>query len=192
MSLVAEGTFQRNTVAVKSALLSIRGGNPEAILTVGPYKPIAEFIKLARGLGMTQPIVNISFVGAEALAKELGPVGDGVIVTQVVPLPWDTSISAVAQYQAGLTSYDPEAKPGFISLEGYLVGRLTIMALERIDGEITREALLRVFEENGAFDLQGLMAQFGAGDNQGLEDVFLTVIQPDGSFKQIDRLTPAS
>ena len=49
MTLAAEGAFQRNTTAVKSALLSIRAANPEAIVTVGPYKPIAEFIKLARG-----------------------------------------------------------------------------------------------------------------------------------------------
>jgi len=192
MRLVAEGTFERNTVAVKSALLAIRGGAPEAILTVGPYKPIAEFVKLARGLGMNQPIVAISFVGAEALARELGPTGEGVIVTQVVPLPWDTSIPAVAQYQKALKAYDPAANPGFISLEGYLVGRLTIMALQRIDGDVTREALLHVMEENGTFDLQGLMAKFGKGDNQGLEEVFLTIIQPDGSFKQVDRLTPAS
>jgi hypothetical protein len=91
-----------------------------------------------------------------------------------------------------MASYDPAAKPGFISLEGYLVGRLTIMALQRLDGEVTREALLRTIEENGAFDLQGLMAQFGKGDNQGLDQVFLTIIQPDGSFRQVDRLTPAS
>jgi branched-chain amino acid transport system substrate-binding protein len=192
MSLVAEGTFQRNTVAVKTALLSIRAANPDAIVTVGPYKPIAEFVKLARSLGMNQPIVAISFVGAEALARELGPAGDGVIVTQVVPLPWDTSIPVVGQYQKAMASYDPAAKPGFISLEGYLVGRLTIMALQRLDGEVTRDALLRVIEENGAFDLHGLMAQFGKGDNQGLDDVFLTIIQPDGSFRQVDRLTPAS
>ena len=173
MSLVAEGTFQRNTVAVKTALLAIRAANPDAIVTVGPYKPIAEFVKLARSLGI---------VGAEALARELGPAGDGVIVTQVVPLPWDTSIPVVAQYQKAMASYDPAAKPGFISLEGYLVGRLTIMALQRVDGEVTREALLRAIEENGSFDLQGLMAQFGKGDNQGLDEVFLTIIQPDGSY----------
>jgi branched-chain amino acid transport system substrate-binding protein len=122
MQLVAEGTFQRNTVAVKSALLAIRGGQLEAIVTVGPYKPIAEFVKLSRSLGMNQPIVGISFVGAEALARELGPAGDGVIVTQVVPLPWDTSIAAVAQYQRALKAYDPKANHCFISLEGYLVG----------------------------------------------------------------------
>jgi hypothetical protein len=45
---------------------------------------------------------------------------------------------------------------------------MTIMALHRIDGEVTREALLQSIEKNGPFDLQGLMATFGDGDNQGL------------------------
>ena len=39
MKLVAEGTFERNTVAVKAALLNIRKGDPEAVIMVGPYKP---------------------------------------------------------------------------------------------------------------------------------------------------------
>jgi hypothetical protein len=36
------------------------------------------------------------------------------------------------------------------------------------------------------------MATFGDGDNQGLDEVFLTIIQRDGTFKQVDRLGPAS
>jgi len=48
MEIAAEGTFERNTVAVKSALLSIKRAEPEAVVMVGPYKPSAEFIKLAR------------------------------------------------------------------------------------------------------------------------------------------------
>lgn len=34
MKLAAEGTFERNTVAVKSALLEIRKGDPKAVITV--------------------------------------------------------------------------------------------------------------------------------------------------------------
>ena len=46
MALVASGTFKRNTTAVKSALLDIMKGDPQAVVTVGPYQPIAEFVKL--------------------------------------------------------------------------------------------------------------------------------------------------
>src|SRR5712691_12880442 len=48
MEIAAEGTFERNTVAVKSALLTLKRAEPEAVVMVGPYKPCAEFIKLAR------------------------------------------------------------------------------------------------------------------------------------------------
>ena len=69
---------------------------------VGAYKPCAEFIKLARRLKLDAVFVNISFVGANALAKELGEDGKGVVVTQVVPFPGDTSIPLVARYQKAL------------------------------------------------------------------------------------------
>src|SRR6202030_1946376 len=35
LSLVASGTYKRNTTAVKSALLEIMKGNPQAVVTVG-------------------------------------------------------------------------------------------------------------------------------------------------------------
>jgi ABC-type branched-subunit amino acid transport system substrate-binding protein len=65
MKLVAEGTYERNTTAVKMALLEIRKADPEAIVMVGAYKPCAEFIKLAHRLKLNPVFVNISFVGAQ-------------------------------------------------------------------------------------------------------------------------------
>ena len=133
MQLVSEGNFARNTVAVKMALLSIRKGDPEAVILIGPYKPCAEFIKLARQIKMNARFVNISFVGSNALAKELGPDGSDVIVTQVVPFPRDTTIPLVSRYQAAIEAIDSNAQPGFVTLEGYTVGRLVVEALGRVD-----------------------------------------------------------
>src|SRR5436190_15140968 len=188
MSLVASGTFKRNTTAVKSALLEIMKAHPEAVVTVGPYKPIAEFIKLARQAEMDAVFVAISFVGSDALAQEMGDKGAGVIVSQVVPFPGDKSVPVVASYQAALAALDPEAKPGFVSLEGYLVGRLVIEALKRVPGEPTREALLDAIFHTGSFDLDGLELTYGPANNQGMDEVFFTILQADGSFKAVTRL----
>jgi ABC-type branched-subunit amino acid transport system substrate-binding protein len=188
MSLVASGTFRRNTTAVKSALLEIMKANPEAVVTVGPYKPIAEFIKLARQAKMDAVFVAISFVGPDALAQEMGDKGAGVIVSQVVPFPGDTSLPVVASYQTALAALDPNAKPGFVSLEGYLVGRLVIEALKRVPGEPTREALLDAITSTGAFDLDGIELVYGPAKNQGMDQVFFTILQADGSFKPVTRL----
>ena len=188
MQLVAEGTYQRNTTAVKSALLDIRKADPQAVVIVGAYKPAAEFIKLARKVKMDATFVNISFVGSKALADELGPDGAGVVVTQVVPFPWDSSIPLVSEYQAALKASNPDAEPGFVSLEGYITGRIAIEALRKIDGDVTRQAMLDAIYNTGSFDLGGVTLSYGPGDNQGMDEVFLSIIQPDGSFKSVERL----
>src|SRR6201996_5618456 len=124
MELTAEGTFERNTMAVASAMRTLKRAEPEAVVMVGTYGPCAEFIKLARRSGFNPVFINISFVGAVALAKELGPEGQGVVVSQVVPFPWDASVKLVADYQAAEKALDPSLMPDFVSLEGYLSGRL--------------------------------------------------------------------
>jgi ABC-type branched-subunit amino acid transport system substrate-binding protein len=155
---------------------------------VGAYKPCAEFIKLANQIKLDAVFVNISFVGSNALAEELGEDGKGVVVTQVVPLPTDTGIPLVAQYQAALKAASPDAEPGFVSLEGYMVGRLVVAALEKLGGDVTQAGLLATIREVGTFDLSGIQLTYGPDDNQGMDQVFLTVIQADGSFKAVDRL----
>ncbi len=186
MTLAAEGTYTRNTTAVKRALLDIRKVEPDAVVMVGAYKPVAEFIKLARSLDLDSTFVNISFVGSAALAEELGDAGEGVIISQVVPFPWDSSVPVVVQYTRALEAFDPSAEPGFISLEGYIVGRLAIQALNDAGQDLTRETFLAALAGLRAIDLGGVTMAFGADDNQGMDDVFLTRITAGGAFEPID------
>lgn len=188
MELVAHGTYQRNTVAVKSALLSIRKAKPDAVVMVGAYKPIAEFVKLAKRVKMKSTFVTISFVGSKALAKELGKAGEGVVITQVVPMPEDQSLPLIVDYQAALRAVDADADPGFVSLEGYMVGRLMIKALKEQKGELTRDSLLAAINQVGTFDLGGVKLEYGASDNQGMDKVFMSVINSDGTFRYVDKL----
>jgi branched-chain amino acid transport system substrate-binding protein len=187
LTLVASGSFRRNTVAVKSALLDIMKAEPEAVVTVAPYKPVAQFIKVAHQVQLNAVFVAISFVGSDSLAKELGKDGAGVIVSQVVPSPWDDSLPVVASYQHALTAADAAAKPGFVSLEGYVVGRLVVDALKRIKGEPTREGLLDAIG-SGPFDMGGIALSYGPAKNQGSDHVFFTILQANGTFKPVSRL----
>jgi len=192
LPIAAEGTYERNTTAVKTALLNIKREDPEAVVMVGAYKPSAEFIKLSRKIGFDPVFVNISFVGASALAKELGEEGKGVIVSQVVPFPWDASIKVVADYQAAIKAVDDKAEPEFVSLEGYLVGRLAIAALDKAGANVTREGFLKAIHDNGTFDFGGLTMTFGPNDNEGLDHVFMTMIEANGRFKAIEKMVRLS
>ncbi len=188
MTLAVEATYPRNTRAVKTAVLDLRLGNPEAVIIVGAYQPVATFIKWSRRLGFNPVFVNISFVGSSALAHALGASGKGVIVTQVVPFPHDKRIPVVSQYHEALRAVAVDAEPGFVSLEGYLTGRVAVEALRRAGTDPSREGFISALQKAGALDLGGFVLRYGESDNQGSDRVYLTVIDDSEGFRSIRRV----
>ncbi len=188
MKPTSVGRYPRNTTAVKTGLLDLMNGSPEAVIIIGAYKPVSALILWARQLEFDPVFVNISFVGSNALAQELGATGAGVYVTQVVPFPQDDSIPIVASYHRALQSYDPTAEPGFVSLEGYMAGRLAIAGVESCGQEVDRKCFLDNIKGSGPIDLDGFILEYGETDNQGSDKVFLTVIGRDGAYHPIDTL----
>ena len=188
MEPVAIGLYPRNTEAVKTALLDLRQGNPEAIIMIGVYKPVATLIAWAKHTGMDPVFTTVSFVGSNALAQELGSVSAGVFVTQVVPFPTDDSLPVVAAYLRALWVYAADAVPGFVSFEGYLAGRLVIAGLDGCGPEVSRTCFLDSLRRTDVIDIDGFELRYGDGDNQGSDAVFLTMIGSDGAYHPIDTL----
>ena len=187
MELVASWYYRRNTEAVKSAVFRIAETEPDAVIMVGTHLPTARAVEMLRDQMDPDPVfMSVSFVGSNALAGELGAFGEGVHVTQVVPLPDGDSIPALAEYRAALAAYDPTAEPGFVSLEGYLAGRLAIAGLELCGPDVSRECFLNEVQNAGTINLDGFELMFGSMDNQGSDAVFLTMIGSDGQYVSVE------
>ena len=190
MEPVSIGLYPRNTTAVKAALLDLNLGDPEAVIMIGAYEPVAAIVELARHTGTDPIFLTVSFVGSNALANELGSDGAGVYVTQVVPFPTDDSLPIVSSYLNALEAYDRFIAPGFVSFEGYLAGRLAIEGLERCGAELDRACFLSILNNSDEIDIDGFKLQFGAGgDNQGSDNVFITVIGEDGEYHPVETLS---
>ena len=188
MQPVVSWHYPRNTIAVKAATLRIAEAHPEAVIMIGAYAPVARAIELLRR-DIDPVFMTVSFVGSNALAEELGAAGEGVYVTQVVPLPQDGDIPVVARYHAALAAYDPDAEPGFVSLEGYLAGRLAVAGLQACGRELTRKCFLDGAHNVGTIDIDGFRLLYEPeDDNQGSDTVFITVIGADGEYHQVDKL----
>ena len=188
---VSVGLYPRNTTSVKTALLDLAHGEPEAVIMVGAYEPIGVFIQWVHETELLEAdFITLSFVGSNALAELLGPQGEGIYVTQVVPFPTDESLPVVASYLKALGEYAPDAIPGFVSLEGYLAGRLAILGLESCGPVPTRECFMGGLLNSGDLDIDGFQMSFSTDryDNQGSDRVFLTVIGADGKYHAIDSL----
>ncbi len=189
MQPAAVALYTRNTTAIKTAVLDLRKASPEGIIIIGAYEPVGAFIAWAKNVGMHDVVyMTVSFVGSNALAEELGPRGHGVFVTQVVPFPTDSSIPIVDSYLEALANYDAEAAPGFVSLEGYMAGRLAIASLERCGRDVSRECFLGILNQTESLDIDGFELNYGPEDNQGSDDVFLTVIGRFGKYFSAETL----
>jgi branched-chain amino acid transport system substrate-binding protein len=179
LQLVSTGSYERNTIAVMGAVREIFAAEPEAVILVGAYAACAEFIKLGKNKYDDQLIFgNISFVGTKSLHNALGAYGRGVIVSQVVPHPEDTSIALVREYRADMDAYQHDQPLSFTSMEGYIAGRLFAEIGEAVAGQLTREGFIHTLETMGNMDIGGVALSFGPDDHQGMDDIYLTRIYP--------------
>jgi len=116
------------------------------------------------------------------LANTLGKRdGEGVIVTQVVP-HFNSDLPGVIEYRNVLKTFDPDAPPDFVSLEGFLAAKIFVEGLKRAPSEVTRENLIDAFESIQELDIGiGEPISYSTSEHQALHRVWGTQIR-DGQF----------
>lgn len=177
----ATGTVERNSVDVAKALDTILKSEPEAVVQISAYKSCAAFIKQARGKAYGGQFLNVSFVGSKALADELGSIGQGVVISQVVPFPYAPVSQIVREYQQHM-SESGQKDFDFSSMEGYLAARVFVEGLRRAGRGVTRESLITALEGIRNLNLGGFTISYSAKDHQGSSFTDLTIIGRDGKF----------
>ena len=132
---------------------------------------------------------NVSDVGTDEMADELAQLGpgyaDGVMVTEVVPLP-TSSATPVLRYREALKKYAPGEKPGFLSLESWLSAQLLVEGLQRAGRELTTDGLVNALESVRGLDLGvGTPFSFGPSEHQASHLVWGTVLDGKGGLQQL-------
>lgn len=185
-------TYQRNTTRVMDAIALFRPLIPklEGVIVIGTYPASARFTKLMAINGYQGRIANVSFVGAAALAEELreseSNQGEGIIVSQVVPM-YDAYATGVLEYQKAMKQYFPSESPGFVSLEGYVTAKLFCLALANAGRYFDTEEVINKLEKLQNIDLGiGKPLSFSASDHQASHQVWGSVINKDGQFEALD------
>jgi branched-chain amino acid transport system substrate-binding protein len=182
VALTATATVERNSVDVTAAVNKFLATRPDAIIEVTAYASSAAFIKQMHKGGYTGQFQNVSFVGSQALANELGADGPGVGISQVVPFPWKQSNSVVAEYtkalkKAGITDAN------FSSLEGYIAAKVFTEGLRRAGPDLTREKFIAALEtvNLASYDI-GFPVNFSPTNHNGSSFVDMTVITKNAKF----------
>jgi ABC-type branched-subunit amino acid transport system substrate-binding protein len=177
-------TVERNTVDVAAAVKTLVPLGAEAIVQISAYKSCAAFIREARKAGYGGQFYNVSFVGTQALADELGKEAAGVVVSQVMPSPFGTAAGLVNDYQQALQKHDAKAEPNYTSIEGYLAARVVVDALRRSGAKPTRESFIGAMESLAGYDARGYRLAFSPTKHVGSNFVELSMLTGDGKVRR--------
>jgi ABC-type branched-subunit amino acid transport system substrate-binding protein len=181
---IAVATVERNTVNVAAAVKALVQAQPEVVVQISAYKSCAAFIREARKAGYGGQFYNVSFVGTQALADELGKDAAGVVVSQVMPSPFGTAAGLVNDYQQALHRFDAKAEPNYTSIEGYVAARVIVDGLRRLAGKPSREGLVSAMEALSGYDSRGYRLAFSPTRHVGSSFVELTMLTADGKVRR--------
>jgi branched-chain amino acid transport system substrate-binding protein len=181
------GVYKRNTIKTKEGYASLKKWEQQTstqcklIVTVGAYANISIFSRNAQRSNEPWLISAVSFTGANNFEQNLKKykTSMGVIMTQVVPL-LNTKLGIVEDARNDLGD-----DISFVSLEGYIVGKMALKILSDIDGELTRENFMAQAKKS-TFDIGGLKIDLTKNGYQASDLVIVSYLSRKKGFIQID------
>ena len=176
------GTLKRNQTDLGAAVLDVVKSSPDVVIATTLYKTTGDFIKAAKQAGSNAQFASTSFVGASALAAELGDQGTGVVVAQVVPPYSRASVPIVREYQAAIEKSLGKKDFSFTSLESYIGAKVLVEAIRRTGANPTREGLMKTLDSMQNFNVGGYVVDFSPSNHNGSRFVELTAISKAGRF----------
>lgn len=180
LEVLAVAAFKEDGSDIAQAVKPAARTNAPAVLLLtlaGPAPKLVE--EYAREAPVRPQFFALSIVASDSLYKSIGEKSRGVIVTQIVPFPWDRNIPLVREYQdtvkaKGVTDFSPTG------MEGYILAKSLVEGLQAAGKNPTREGLIQAFEQMREKDLGGLKLSFSPASHNGSRLVEITMIGREG------------
>ena len=176
-ALEVDGSKLAETVATTAQ------NQPPVIIIVSAGKPSVDFIDAYLKAGHRSTFYMLSVTSNTQLVQVLGPRARGIVISQVVPSPWNQSVKLVREFQnlgrtAGLTEFT------FSQMEGFLSASVLTDALRRCGRVPTRDGLVRALEETKHLDAGGYLVELSPTHHSSGKLVDLLILDAEGKFRR--------
>jgi len=127
----------------------------------------------------------VSFVGTQALADELGKDGAGVVVSQVVPSPYQPSRQITREFLEAIKKGGDKVQANYSSLEGYLAARVFTEGLRPAlaGGKLSHDSFIAGMESLGSQVISGFPVSFSSSDHTASSFVEMSMLTGDGRVR---------
>jgi ABC-type branched-subunit amino acid transport system substrate-binding protein len=168
----------------KDVVVEVIKASPDSIILLGGGRHCYEFLKqFKESPDAGAQLYLMSIMPQADVVKTLGEVkARGIVISQAVPYPFSATLPLVFEYQRLMKQYAPNEPLSFSSLEGFVVGKITVAALKRAGKNPTREKVLKALTNMGELDLGGVYVNYSPKARNGWGGVDLTVIGANGKL----------
>ncbi len=169
---------------IDGAVAAVMKQAPDAVIMLVGGRWVMELIKQIKNAGLDgAQLYLMSIVPAQDVVKAVGQAkARGIVISQAVPYPFSATLPLVVEYQKVMKQYASNEPLSFSTLEGFVVGKITVEALKRAGPKPTREKVLKVLNSMGELDLGGVYVNYTPKARNGWGKVDLTVIGANGKL----------
>jgi len=154
---------------------------PNAIVLSATNTVAAKFITAYRATGAEARFYSFSFLNGQGLHQAIGDAAAGVVVSQVVPYPWNAALPLIAEYQAAMKKIG-QKDFSYGSFEGYLNAKVLVEGLRRAGASPAPESVKKALESMNSHDLGGIFIKYSPTQHTGLTFSELSMIRRDGGY----------
>ena len=162
------------------SVATIAAAQPQAVLILAPAGPGIQFTEALKKARVTGQLAGLSVMSSDSLYKALGEQVQGMIITQIVPFPWDTRLDMSRDYQKLMVG--AKIPLSVDSMEGYMSARLLTEGLKAAGPKLTRESFMAGLEAMNRKDVGGLQVTFSPEDRSLTHLVDITMIGKNGKL----------
>ena len=176
---IAVAKVPPGSTQVSAAVAEMAKAQPQAILQASLSPTTAAFVREMRKTGYASALMTFSVVGIDPLYTALGKDIRGVIISQVVPSPRDTSRTAIVrEYLAALADSDQTAS--YEGLEGFIAAKALAEAVRRAGAAPARAALVKAMAGMNDYDVGGFRINLRPPQRDSSRSVDLVYITAEG------------
>ena len=154
---------------------------PKAVVLAVTNDVAAKFITAYRAAGGETAFYSFSFLNGQKLFQDIKKDAAGVVISQVVPYPWNSAMPVIAEYQAAMKKIGA-TEFSYASLEGYVAAKVMVEGLKRAGPNPTPDSLQKGLESFKTLDIGGIAVSYRPGEHRGLTFSELSMLKADGRY----------
>jgi branched-chain amino acid transport system substrate-binding protein len=154
---------------------------PKAVVLSVTNDVAAKFITAYRAAGGETAFYSFSFLNGQKLFTDIKKDAAGVVISQVVPYPWNSAMPVIAEYQTAMKKIGAN-EFSYASLEGYVAAKVMVEGLKRAGPNPTADSLQKGLESFKTLDIGGIAVSYRPGEHRGLTFSELSMLKADGRY----------